>query len=54
VKIGGAACTAYGKLRYTEVLEDERLALRSSLLKCCELDTLVMMMIYEDFKEVVG
>jgi hypothetical protein len=54
VNNGGAALTAYGKLQYTDMMEEERLALRAALLKYCELDTLAMVMIYECFREVVG
>ena len=50
---GGAALTAYGKLQYTDMPEEERLAIKQSLLKYCELDTLAMVMIYEYFKQVV-
>ncbi|MDB2363387.1 DUF2779 domain-containing protein, partial [Flavobacteriales bacterium] len=50
---GGAALTAYGKLQYTDMSEEERLELRSALLKYCELDTLAMVMIYEHWKEIV-
>ena len=49
---GGAALTAYGKLQYTDMPEEERLAIKQSLLKYCELDTLAMVMIYEYFREV--
>lgn len=49
---GGAALTAYGKLQYTEMTEEERIELRNALLKYCELDTLAMVMIYEHFKEI--
>lgn len=49
---GGAALTAYGKLQYTDMPEEERLAIKESLLKYCELDTLAMVMIWEYFKEV--
>jgi hypothetical protein len=49
---GGAALTAYGKLQYTDMSEEERLELRNALLKYCELDTLAMVMIYEHFKEI--
>lgn len=52
VNNGGAALTAYGKLQYTDMNEEERLELRTSLLKYCELDTLAMVMIYEHFKEI--
>ncbi len=48
---GGAALTAYGKLQYTEMSEEERTELTKALLKYCELDTLAMVMIFEHFKE---
>jgi hypothetical protein len=51
---GGAALTAYGKLQFEEVSEHEREAIKSGLLKYCELDTLAMVMIYEYFKEVTN
>lgn len=47
---GGAALTAYGKLQYTDMPEKERLEIKKSLLKYCELDTLAMVMIYEYFR----
>lgn len=50
---GGAALTAYGKLQYTDMPEEERLEIKNSLLKYCELDTLAMVMIYEHLKELV-
>ena len=49
---GGAALTAYGKLQYTDMPEEERLEIKNSLLKYCELDTLAMVMIYEHLKEL--
>jgi len=51
---GGAALTAYGKLQYTDMSEGERSALKESLLKYCELDTLAMVMIWEHFQELVN
>lgn len=51
---GGAALTAYGKLQFEEVPEEEVQAIREGLLRYCELDTLAMVMIYECFREVVG
>ncbi len=51
---GGAALTAYGKLQYTDMQEEERLAIKQSLLKYCELDTLAMVMIWEYFREVTA
>lgn len=49
---GGAALTAYGKLQYTDMTEEERFEIKKSLLKYCELDTLAMVMIYEHFCEL--
>jgi hypothetical protein len=43
---GGAAAMAYGKLQYTNLTEPEREALKSALLKYCELDTLAMMIAF--------
>lgn len=51
---GGAALTAYGKLQYTDMPEEERLAIKQSLLKYCELDTLAMVMIWEHLKELTN
>jgi hypothetical protein len=50
---GGAALTAYGKLQYTDMEQEEVEELSSALLKYCELDTLAMVMIFEHFKELV-
>ena len=50
---GGAALTAYGKLQYTDMEQEEVDELSSALLKYCELDTLAMVMIFEHFKELV-
>ncbi|MDO6803039.1 DUF2779 domain-containing protein [Wenyingzhuangia sp. 1_MG-2023] len=50
---GGQALTAYGKLQYVDMSEEERTALKTSLLKYCELDTLAMVMIFEEFRELV-
>ena len=50
---GGAALTAYGKLQFEEVSEEERMAIRDGLLRYCELDTLAMVMIYECFREII-
>ncbi|WP_300436539.1 DUF2779 domain-containing protein [Christiangramia sp.] len=50
---GGAALTAYGKLQYSDMPEEERLEIKNSLLKYCELDTLAMVMIYEHLKELI-
>jgi hypothetical protein len=47
IKEGGAAMTAYGKLQYTDVPEQEKRDIIKGLLRYCELDTLAMAMIYE-------
>ncbi|MFD2552013.1 DUF2779 domain-containing protein [Bizionia sediminis] len=49
---GGAVLTAYGKLQYTDMSDDERLKIKDALLRYCELDTLAMVMVYEHLKEV--
>ena len=49
---GGAALTAYGKLQYTDMNDDERLQIKGALLRYCELDTLAMVMIFEHLKEL--
>lgn len=49
---GGAALTAYSKLQFEEMQDNEREAIAKGLLKYCELDTLAMVMIYEYFKEI--
>jgi len=51
---GGQALTAYGKLQYVDMSKEERTALKNSLLKYCELDTLAMVMIFEEFRELVA
>ena len=50
---GGAALTAYGKMQYTDMSQNEIDALTKSLLKYCELDTLAMVMVFEHFKELI-
>jgi hypothetical protein len=52
---GGAAMTAYARMQFTEMSEQERKELRSSLLKYCELDTFAMVLLYEYFlNEVIN
>ena len=50
---GGAALTAYGKLQYTDMSDEERLQIKDALLRYCELDTLAMVMIFEHLKELI-
>ena len=44
---GGAAMTAYARMQFTQMGDEERRRVVSALLKYCELDTLAMVMIYE-------
>ena len=50
---GGAALTAYGKLQYTDMSDEERLKIKDALLRYCELDTLAMVIIFEHLKELI-
>ena len=49
---GGAALTAYAKLQYQDMNENERDNITNALLRYCELDTLAMVMFYEHLKEI--
>ncbi len=51
---GGVALTAYGKLQFNDMEENEREEISNALLKYCELDTLAMVMIYEHLKYVIN
>ena len=50
---GGAAMIAYAKLQYYELPDSEREAIRSALLRYCELDTLAMVMLYEYWIDIL-
>jgi hypothetical protein len=52
IQEGSAALIAFGKMQFTEMQEQERLALTASLLQYCELDTLAMVMIYEHWNSL--
>lgn len=52
VSNGGAAMMAYAKLQYEDMSAQEREELVKGLLKYCELDTLAMVMLYEELREV--
>jgi len=54
VKDGGAALIAYAKMQFTDMSDAEREALRKALLQYCELDTLAMVMIYEQWLDKLG
>ena len=44
---GAAAMIAYARMQFSEMSEEERMAIRRALLKYCELDTLAMVMLWE-------
>jgi len=54
LKEGGAAMAAFARMQFEEMDEVERQAIRSALLRYCELDTFAMVMIYEAWREWVG
>ena len=49
---GGAALTAYGKIQYTDMTNEEREKIGIALKRYCELDTLAMVMIYEHLNSI--
>jgi hypothetical protein len=50
---GGAAMIAYAQMQFTEMSAQERELITKSLLKYCELDTLAMVMIWEEWNEQI-
>lgn len=50
VNNGGAAMTAYGKLQFSDISDEERQSIINELLRYCELDTLAMLMLYEHWR----
>ena len=48
---GGAAMTAYAKLQFSHVPEEQREQVKQALLKYCELDTMAMVMIWDYWQE---
>ncbi len=51
---GGGAATAYARLHFEDVVPQERRSIEAALLRYCELDTLAMVMVYEEWRELVG
>ena len=51
VSNGGAAMMVYSKLQYEDMAVSERKELVKGLLKYCELDTLAMVMLFEELRE---
>jgi len=54
IKDGGSAMMAWARMQFTEMSDTEHAALKSALLKYCELDTFAMVMIYEYWKECLA
>jgi hypothetical protein len=50
---GGAAMAAYGKMQFTHMSYAEREKITKALLRYCELDTLAMVIILEEFRELL-
>lgn len=50
---GGAAMTAYARMQFTNMTDQERELARKALLKYCELDTFAMVLIFEYWKREV-
>ena len=51
---GGLALSAYAKMQFSQMSDNERLALKCALLKYCELDTWAMVAIYEGWREILN
>ncbi len=49
IKDGGGAMTAYARSQFTEMTEEEINLIKPALLKYCELDTLAMVMLWEEW-----
>ena len=49
---GGAAATAYSKLQFEKLSDQERSRIGSALLRYCELDTLAMVMVVQAWQEM--
>ncbi len=52
VNNGGAAMTAFGKMQFTDISEEERQSIIKELFRYCELDTLAMLMLYEHWRSL--
>jgi hypothetical protein len=49
---GGAAAIAYARLQYEDMVPEERLKIKESLLRYCELDTLAMAMVVQAWDHI--
>ena len=50
---GGAAMSAYNEIQFTSTTPERRKELQEQLLRYCELDTLAMVMVYEELANVI-
>jgi len=48
---GGAAMTAYAKMQFMQMSDEERARIRGALLRYCELDTMAIVMLWEGWKD---
>ena len=51
---GGAAMTAYAKMQFTQMKDQERELTRKALLRYCELDTFAMVLIWEYWNDIIN
>ncbi|NCD67895.1 DUF2779 domain-containing protein [Mucilaginibacter agri] len=54
IRDGGAAMVAYAQMQFTQMEIAEREFIRNALLKYCELDTLAMVMIWEEWNKKIN
>jgi hypothetical protein len=50
---GADAMTAYAKMQFTNVSDDDKKQMKEALLRYCELDTLAMVMIYQYWQDMI-
>ncbi len=50
---GGAAMAAYGKMQCTHMSAGKREKFKQALLRYCDLDTLAMVIILQEFRELI-
>jgi hypothetical protein len=51
---GGAAATAYSRLQFEDMKEEDRARIKSALLRYCELDTLAMVMVVQGWRGLLS
>lgn len=52
IEDGGAAMTAYARMQFTQMSDEERTRIQDALLRYCELDTMAMVMLWEGWQEM--